>query len=115
MSYIPAYLKRGKGMDREEILRRGKAAKKDEGEEYAENRSRRMGEIGLGIFFILLWIYKTAKGLPGQDLLALFWGYLGLGYIEKYRYYKTTSSLVSAICGMVAAVAFALSYFIVTW
>ena len=102
-------------MDREEILRRNKQTQQDEGEKFIEDRSRRMGEIGLGIFFILLWGYKTWKGLPGQDLLALFWGYLGLGYIEKYRYYKTTSSLVSAICGMIAAVAFALRYVIVPW
>ena len=46
-------------MDREEILRRNKQTQQDEGEKFIEDRSRRMGEIGLGIFFILLWVYKT--------------------------------------------------------
>lgn len=74
-----------------------------------------MGGIWLGIFFALLWADKTWKSLPGQDIMALLWGDLGLGYVEKYRCYKTTSNLVAAICSMVAAVAFALSYFIMTW
>lgn len=103
-------------MDREEILKRGKERKgKDEGEQYIESQSRRYGEIGLSLFFILLLIYKWCKGLPTNDILGLFWGYVGVSYIYKYKFSKTKSTLISAICGMIAALAFTLSYILQTW
>lgn len=103
-------------MDRDEILKRNKQfTKEDEGEKYVEMQSRRFGEIGLCVFFLALFIYKLSKGLPANDLLAVFWGYLGVGYISKYRFIKTKNSLVSAICGMIAAIAFTLAYIIQTW
>lgn len=103
-------------MDRDEILKRNKESNnKDEGEQYIEMKARRFGEIGLCVFFIALIIYKLAKGLPADDLLAVFWGYLGVGYIYKYRYLKTKNSLISAICGMIAAIAFTIGYILQTW
>lgn len=103
-------------MDRDEILKRNKQfVKKDEGEQYVEMSARRFGEIGLCIFFIALIVYKFVKGLPTGDLLAVFWGYLGVGYIYKYRFLKTKSSLISAVCGMIAAIVFTLAYILQTW
>jgi len=103
-------------MDRDEILNRNKqSTKMDEGTQYIKMQSRRFGEIGLSIFFIALIIYKFAKGLPSNDLLAVFWGYLGVAYIYKYKFLKTKQSLLSAICGMIAAVTFALAYILQTW
>lgn len=103
-------------MDRDEILKRNKqSSKKDEGEQYIEMQSKRFGEIGLGIFFIVLIIYKFTKALPANDLLAVFWGYLGVGNLYKYRFLRTKQSLISAICGIFAAVAFALAYILQTW
>lgn len=103
-------------MNRDEILNRNKANNpKDEGIEYVEDKSKRYGEIGMCIVFILLVIYNTVKGLPIYDLLAIFWGYLGVSYIYKYRANKTKKSLFTAICGMIAATAFMLSYVLQTW
>ena len=103
-------------MERDEILRRNiETNKVDEGREYVEMKSRRYGEIGLAVFFIALIVYKLIKGLPANDLLAVFWGYLGVGYIFKYRFYKTKSHLVSAVCGMIEAVAFTITYVLQTW
>lgn len=103
-------------MNRDEILERNKADnQKDEGIEYIDNKAGRYGEVGLCIFFILLVIYNFAKGKPVSDLLALFWGYLGMGYIYKFRANKTNRSLISAICGMVAAFSFLLAYVFQTW
>lgn len=103
-------------MDRNEILTRNKQfTKKDEGEQYIEMKARRFGEIGLCVFFIALILYKFVKGLPANDLLAVFWGYLGVGYIYKYRFLKTKNSLISAVCGMIAAIAFVIVYILQTW
>lgn len=77
-------------MERDEILRRNKqSTKEDEGEQYIEMQSKRFGEIGLCSFFIVLILYKLFKGLPANDLLAIFWGYLGVGSVYKYRFLKT--------------------------
>lgn len=103
-------------MDRDEILKRNKqSTKEDEGEQYVMMKARKVGEIGLCAFFIALVLYKLAKGLPANDLLAVLWGYIGVGYISNYRFLKTKRSLISAICGMIAAVAFALGYVLQTW
>jgi hypothetical protein len=106
----------GINMNRDEILKRNKqAAAKDEGEQYVEMQSRRFGEIGLSVFFIALILYKFLKGLPANDLLAVFWGYLGVGYIYKYKFLKTKGSFFNAVCGMIAAICFALVYILQTW
>lgn len=103
-------------MDRDEILNRNKANKqKDEREQYIEDKAKRYGEIGLCIVFILLIGYKFYRGIPANDLLAMFWGYLGLGFVYKYRAHAKNASLVSAICGMIASVSFLIAYVIQTW
>lgn len=103
-------------MNREEILKRNKESNpKDEGMEYIEDKAKRYGEIGLCIVFIILVIYKTIKGFAIYDLLALFWAYFGIGYIYKYRIFKTKKSLISAICGMIAAICSVLAYVLQTW
>jgi len=103
-------------MDRDEILNRNKDSKpKDEGVEFVENKSRRYGEVGFTVIFILLVFYNFAKGLPIYDLLAIFWGYLGMSYVYKYRAFKTKAFLVTAICGIFAALIFLLDYVLQTW
>ena len=103
-------------MKREEILKRSKEIKlKDEGVQYIESQSRRYGEIGLAIFFIILIIYKWYKGIPNQDIIGLFWGYLGVGSIYKYKFLKTRITLISTICGIIVAIFFTLSYVMNTW
>jgi hypothetical protein len=103
-------------MNRDEILNRNKAGKpKDEREVYLKDKARRYGEIGLCAVFILLIIYKTIKGIPCNDLLAMFWGYLGLQFVYRYRAKGENASLLSAVCGMIAAVAFFAAYILQTW
>ena len=102
-------------MDRDEILRRNKDAKaKDEGEEYVEARARRFGEFGLVTFLILLSVYKGIKGMPFQDIVAIVWAYLGVSYVYKYIKMRSSRNLTAAICGMIAAVCFLLSYILNT-
>lgn len=103
-------------MDRNEILTRNKDSKsKDEGLVYVEDKSRRYGEVGFTVIFVLLVFYNFAKGLPIYDLLAIFWGYLGMSYVYKYRALKTKANLVTAIFGIIAAVVFLLDYVLQTW
>ncbi|MDD3203836.1 MAG: DUF6442 family protein [Pygmaiobacter massiliensis] len=59
-------------MDREEILRRNKQTQQDEGEKFIEDRSRRMGEIGLGIFLFCYGSIKLGKACPGKTCWRFF-------------------------------------------
>lgn len=103
-------------MERDEILKRNKEAnEKDEGEQYVKSKARRYGEIGLCTFFIILIVYKMSKGIPTNDILALFWGYIGVGFIYNYKFLKTKRALVSAVCGVIAAISFTIAYIIQTW
>jgi len=103
-------------MDRNEILTRNKDSKpKDEGLVYVEDKSRRYGEIGLSLIFILLVFYNFAKGLLVYDLMAVFWGYMGMSYVYKYRASKTKANLVTAIAGIIASVVSLLNYILQTW
>lgn len=103
-------------MDRNEVLNRNKDSKpKDEGVEYIENKSRRYGEIGLSLMFIVLVFYNFAKGLPVYDLMAVLWGYIGMSYVYKYRASKTKANLVTATCGLIASVVSLLNYILQTW
>lgn len=103
-------------MDRDEILNRNKAGKpKDEGKEFIEDKSKRYGEIGFCVIFILLVLYNFFKGRNIYDLLAIFWGYLGMTYLYKYKAIRTKSNLFTAVCGLIAAVCFLVCYIVQTW
>ena len=103
-------------MERSEILEKAKtASQKDEGQEYLNNKARRYGEVGLCAFFLLITGYKLAMGIPANDILAVIWAYVGVGYLSKYRDLKTSRALFQAICGLIAAFAFAFAYLLQTW
>ncbi|WP_294373204.1 DUF6442 family protein [uncultured Clostridium sp.] len=103
-------------MNREEILERNRKSKPvDEGEQYVEDKSRNVGEIGIIMFFIILFVYKEWKGIPTEDLIGLFWGYLGFSYIGKFKYYRTKRYLVCTILGLLGALIFITSYMLKMW
>lgn len=103
-------------LNREEILARNKKSSTiDEGEQYIEDKSRNMGEIGMILFFIILFAYKEYRNIPADDLIGLFWGYLSFIYIGKYKYCRTKRNLAFIIVSFVGAIIFTASYILATW
>lgn len=103
-------------MERDDILNRNKASKsKDEGVEYIKDKSRRYGEAGFCIFIVLLIVFNFIKGHPSNDLQAVFWGYIGVGQVYRYKVLKTKTSLVIAVCGIIAAICFSATYIYKMW
>lgn len=82
---------------------------------YVGMDSRRYGELGLCIFFLALGLYKIIKDLPINDLLAMIWVYRGVENIYEYESLGTRKSLISAVCGIVAGIVFAILYVLQTW
>ncbi|MGN0144071.1 MAG: DUF6442 family protein [Clostridium sp.] len=103
-------------MNREEILERNKRSSiVDEGEQYIEDRSRNIGEIGIIFFFIVLFAYKIWRGIPSEDLVGLFWGYLSFIYIGKLKYCRRKIYFAFSIVSMIGAMVFIVSYILKTW
>ena len=103
-------------MNREEILERNrKSAAVDEGEQYIEDKSRNIGEIGMIFFFIILFIYKLWREIPSGDLIGLFWGYLSFIYIGKLKYCRRKIYFAFSIVSMIGAMVFIVSYILKTW
>ena len=99
-------------MTKEEILAKSRNEKRDEGTEYIASRGRRWGVGAMSLMFIALSVFNWANGQDNDQLLAVFWAYLGF---EAYGMYKVThecSRLIAAICGLIVAVLFAVCYVI---
>ena len=92
-------------MDREEILKRSRAEKEDEGEKFLADRGRRWGVVGFCLMTIVLLAFDAATGQNSYSVLAMFWSYISLEAWGKYRtcgrrIFLTTAGLavVSALC-----------------
>ncbi len=57
-------------MDREEILKRSRAEKEDEGNTFAENRGRRAGFYGFACMLLLLLIFNYYAGQPSEGVFG---------------------------------------------
>ena len=98
-------------MTKEEILERSRKEKKDEGTEYMMNRGRRYG-VAMSSMFIILAVFNMYQGQDNNQILAIFWAYLGY---ESYGMYTVTHQkkrLVAAAAGVIAGILFAITYVI---
>ena len=87
-------------MDRDEVLKRSRAEKEDEGNTFLENRGRRFGVAGFCAMYILLVVFNSITGQSCYSIHALFWCYFSLEAWGKYwtsrrRVYLTTTVLAA--------------------
>ena len=80
-----------------------------------KDRSQDFGLVGLSIFFIVLLVYNFFMRLPVYDLLAMFWGALGMWFLSKFRIDHRKANLVVAFAGIVAALVSLGNYILATW
>ena len=93
-------------MDRDEILRRSRAEKEDEGNTFLENRGRRWGVIGFCVMTIVLIVFNLATGQDSYSILAMFWSYVSLEAWAKYRASRSRAFLTTAVLAAFSAIAF---------
>jgi len=101
-------------MNKDEILEKSRREKKDEGIEYAMNNGRRLGTVGMSIMFVILLVYNLLKGIDSDALHAVFWTYIGLDNLGRYRITKEKSLLIGAVAGTLAGVLFFVTYILGT-
>ena len=90
-------------MDRDEILRRSRAEKEDEGNTFLENKGRRWGVIGFCAMTIVLLVFNLATGQNSYSVLAMFWSYASLEAWAKYRASRRHTFLITAALTAVSA------------
>lgn len=93
-------------MDRDEVLKRSRAEKEDEGNTFLENKGRRWGVIGFCAMTIVLLGFNLATGQNSYSILALFWSYISLEAWGKYRISRRRAFLTTTVLSAVASLCF---------
>ena len=93
-------------MDRDEILRRSRAEKEDEGNTFLENKGRRWGMVGFCAMTIVLLVFNLATGQNSYSVLAMFWSYIALEAWAKYRVSRRHTFLTVAVLAAFSSLCF---------
>ena len=93
-------------MDREEILRRSRAEKEDEGNTFLENKGCRWGMVGFCAMTIVLLVFNLAAGQNSCSVLAMFWSYIALEAWAKYRVSRRHTFLTVAVLAAFSSLCF---------
>ena len=99
-------------MDKEEVLEKSRKEKRDEVKEYAFDRGRKIGVIGMVIIFGILAIFNLYNNRKGTNfaLLSLFFGYLGLESFGIYYITRRRIDLFKIILGLGLSFYFFITY-----
>lgn len=97
-------------MTKEEILRRSREEKKDEGIEFVRNKAAHWGIVGILLVFCVLVIFNLFTGQDSASIQAMFWSYLGMQNLGWYYHDRTKSNLIIAILGIICGVLNLINY-----
>lgn len=101
-------------MDREEILAKSRAEKKDEGFEVAEEKGRKYGMIAFVIVFLIVTIVNFVQGQSNFAPLAMFFTYSAAESYPLYKFTRKKTYLLASVLGIVAAVCFMAGFIVET-
>ncbi|MCI2056491.1 MAG: DUF6442 family protein [Oscillibacter sp.] len=93
-------------MDKNEILKKSREAKEDEGVAYTEDRGRRYGVIGFCSVFIVIMLFNLFTGQNNFVPYSMFFAYMAAEAYGKYRLTKGKSLMATTVLGAIASVCF---------
>ncbi|MBT9777630.1 hypothetical protein GPL15_14090 [Clostridium sp. MCC353] len=99
-------------MNKDEILAKSRAEKRDEGMEQAENKGRRIGISAFCGVFIFIVVFNLFHGQSSYVPQAMFWAFIAAESYPKYRFTNSKTYLVSTVAGTIASAASLASYII---
>lgn len=99
-------------MNKEEILAKSRAERKDEGTEYILSRGRIFGVAGMTFMYLALIIFNFVFDKDNSCLFAVYWMFLGFEYMGRYRASQKRADLITSVIGIIAGVCFAAAYVI---
>lgn len=101
-------------MDKEEILKKSREQKEDEGIIFAENKGRRFGIVGFVSVFVIIVLFNLFTGQNNFAPFTMFWAYAAAEAYGKYSVTKKKAYFVTTIFAGIAAVCFLASYILKT-
>ena len=93
-------------MNKEEILKRSRSEKYDEGMLYAENQGNKYGFIIFCIIFVIIVLFNFFTGQSNHSVFSMFWAVSGTQSYLKYKFSKSKSFLISFVCSTTASILF---------
>ncbi len=103
-------------MNKEDILIKSQMENHDEGEENAENQGRAWGVVAMAVVFcfvtVINIIFSRNNTTASYAVSAMFWAFLSVNYIPKYRFTKKKSMLIISIGFAIASIASLISFVI---
>ncbi len=89
-------------MNREEILRKSRTEKIDEGKEFIFSSGRKSGAVGMMLVFLFLSIYYlyTENLSHVYPLLAIIFGYLTFESLAIFHYTMKKATLIKVCIGL---------------
>ena len=101
-------------MNRDEILKKSREQKEDEGTTFIENRGKTYGVIGLStMFFMLAAIFIFVGGHNLNVPFSMMCAYQGAENIGKYSANKATSNLIWGIIMISTSILFLMAYLLI--
>lgn len=97
-------------MDKEEILKKSREQKEDEGTVYADNKGRRYGVIGFCSVFIIIMLFNIFTKQNNFVPYSMFFAYMSAEAYGKYRVTKAKILIVTTVLASIASVAFLACY-----
>lgn len=97
-------------MDRDEILKRSRAEKRDEGEVYAADKGRRAGVVAFCLVSAIIVVFDFFTGQNSYAPFAMFWAYIAAEGWGKYRASGVRTHLWVVVFGGVGAVCWLACY-----
>ena len=103
-------------MKKEDILMKSQMENHDEGEENAENQGRALGVVVMAAIFCFVTVFSLIFSrnnlIASYAVSAMFWAFLSVYSIPKYRFAKKKSMLIASIGYAIASIASLLSFVI---
>ena len=100
----------GGTMNKEEVLRKNRELKKDEGIENAENKGRMLGKIVICLVVSFECFFSLFTKQDASGILLIFFAFITAEAIPLYRFTHRKTYLITIIFGTVASLSFLVSY-----
>ena len=93
-------------MNKEEILKKSRNERCDEGLVNAENQGNKYGFIAFCILFVIIVLINFFRGQSNDSVFSMFWAFTAAQYYSKYKFTKNKSFFITFVCGATASILF---------
>lgn len=101
-------------MNKEEILKKSRKERNDEGLLEAENKGRKLGYIAFSLVCFFILTVDFLNGKSSYAPMAMFWAFLAAESYPKFKFTKQKECLVLTFAGSISCVYYLINFVIET-